>query len=269
MTVLTLKSQPRALLEAEAIRPENLNGRPAAEIARLMVTHGNEPAALGDFFDVAGDGSLEIVLNGDLSRVKNIAARMTQGKILVNGHAGTHLGAVMQGGEIHVFGNAGDCAGAEMTGGKIHIHGDAGHALGGALRGSRRGMRRGLILVEGSAGNETGAMMRRGLIVIKGNAGDFTGLAMIAGSIIVFGKLGLRPGAGLVRGTIVTFRPAELLPSYRYDCCYQPDFLKMIFRDLKDHELAVPENFMSACFHRYSGDFNRLGKGEILIHDQR
>ena len=88
MTVLTLKSQPRALLEAEAIRPENLDRRPAAEIARLMVTHGSEPALLGDFFDVAGDGSLEIVLNGDLSRVKNIAARMTQGKVVVNGHAG-------------------------------------------------------------------------------------------------------------------------------------------------------------------------------------
>ncbi len=269
MTTLTLKSQPRALLEAEAIRPENLDGRPPAEIARLPVTHGKEPAFVGDFFDVTGDGSLEIVLNGDLSRVKNIAAHMKQGKVMIHGHAGTHLGAEMHGGEIHVFGNAGDCAGAEMTGGKIHIRGDAGHALGGALRGSRRGMKRGLILVEGSAGNETGAAMRRGLIVINGNAGDFTGLSMIAGSIIVFGRLGLRPGAGLARGTIVTFQPADLLPTYRYDCRYQPDFLKLIFRDLKQHGLAIPEMFSSACFHHYSGDFSRLGKGEILIYDQR
>ena len=243
MTALTLKSQPQAPLEAEVITPDNFEGKSAAEIARLPVVHGNEPALLGDFFDVAGDGSLEIVLNGDLSRVKNIAAGMTQGKVMVNGDAGMHLGAGMQGGEIHVFGNAGDWAGAEMTGGKIHIHGNAGHGLGGAYRGSRRGMNRGLILVEGNAGNETGAMMRRGLIVVKGNAGDFAGAFMIAGSIIVFGKLGIRAGAGLLRGTIVTFQPAELLPTYRYDCSYQPDFLKLIFRDLKDHGAGSPREF--------------------------
>jgi formylmethanofuran dehydrogenase subunit C len=269
MTTLTLKMQPQPLLEAEVITPDNLQNKTAAEISALPVMNGNESARLGDFFDVDGDGTEEIVLNGDLSRIKNVAAKMKQGRVTVNGDAGMHLGAWMHGGEINVLGNAGDWAGAEMTGGKIHIRGNAGHGLGGAYRGSRRGMNRGLIIVDGNAGNEVGAVMRRGLIVVKGNAGDFAGAFMIAGSIIVLGKLGIRAGAGLVRGTIVACRPPQLLPTFRYDCSYQPDFLKLIFRDLQKHGLTFPDDYSTGNYRRYSGDFNRSGKGEILVYDQR
>ncbi len=241
MTTLTLKRQPDAPLEAEAITPDNFLGKTAAAIAALPVMHGNEAALLGDFFKIDGDGTAEVVLNGDLSRVKNIAARMKQGKVTINGDAGMHLGAWMQGGEVDLLGNAGDWAGAEMTGGKIHIRGNAGHGLGGAYRGSRHGMNRGLIIVEGNAGNEVGAAMRRGSIVVKGDAGDFAGAFMIAGSIMVFGKLGIRAGAGLLRGTIIAFQPPELLPTFRYDCSYQPDFLKLIFRELQIQGVPVPE----------------------------
>jgi formylmethanofuran dehydrogenase subunit C len=269
MTILTVKFQPQAPLEAEAITPDNFFGKSAADIAGLPVMHGNEPALIGDFFQVDGDGNAEIVLNGDLSRVKSIAAGMTRGKVTVNGDAGMHLGAGMHGGEIIACGNAGDWAGAEMTGGKIRIRGNAGHGLGGAYRGSRRGMNQGLIIVEGNAGNEAGALMRRGLIAIAGNAGDFAGAFMIAGSIFVFGKMGIRAGAGLLRGTIVAFQPMELLPTYRYDCRYRPDFLKLIFQELKHEGMKIPGDYAAGAYRRYSGDFNRLGKGEILIYDQR
>jgi len=67
----------------------------------------------------------EIVLEGDLSRAKQIGAGMTQGKITIHGDAGMHLGATMRGGEIAVHGNAGDWAGAEMQGGLIRIMGNA------------------------------------------------------------------------------------------------------------------------------------------------
>jgi formylmethanofuran dehydrogenase subunit C len=268
MTTLTLKLQPEAPLEAETITPDHFQGKTAAEIAALPVMHGNEPAHLGDFFDIDGDGTSEIILNGDLSRVKNIAAKMRQGKVTINGNAGMHVGAWMHGGYVEVLGNAGDWAGAEMTGGKIHVHGNAGHGLGGAYRGSRRGMNRGLIIVDGDAGNEVGAVMRRGLIVVKGNTGDFTGAFTIAGSIIVCGKLGIRAGAGLVRGTIITFQPSELLPTFRYDCSYPPGFLNLIFRSLQNEGLMVPDHYSTGCYRRYSGDFNRLRKGEILIYDQ-
>jgi formylmethanofuran dehydrogenase subunit C len=269
MTKLTIHFQPQAPVEAEAIAPDNFLGKSALEISRLPVMHGNEPAHLGDFFQVEGEGGEEIFLSGDLSRIKNVAAGMTRGRVAVDGDAGMHLGAGMRGGEIHVFGNAGDWAGAEMAGGKIHIRGNAGHGVGGAYRGSRRGMKRGLIIVEGSAGNEAGALMRRGLIAIAGNAGDFTGAFMIAGSIVVFGKMGIRAGAGLLRGAIVAFQPIELLPSFRYDCRYRPAFLNLIFQELEREGLKMPNGHPAGDFKRYSGDFNRLGKGEILIYDQR
>jgi formylmethanofuran dehydrogenase subunit C len=268
MTTLTLKLQPEAPLEAEAITPDNFLGKPAAAIAGLPVMHGNEPVLLGDFFHVEDDGSEEIVLVGDLSRIKGIGARMTKGTVIIQGDAGMHLGAGMRGGLIKAYANAGDWAGAEMAGGKIFIRGNAGHGLGGAYRGSRRGMNRGLIIVEGNAGNEVGALMRRGLIAVAGNAGDFAGAFMIAGSIIVFGKLGIRAGAGLLRGSIISFQPAEVLPTYRYGCSYRPDFLKLIFRELQREGLSIPDGCMTGAYKRYSGDFNRSGKGEILIYDQ-
>jgi len=269
MTTLTLKSQLEMPLEAGVIVPDRLDGCSAAAVAAMPVTYGNEAACLGDFFQVDGEGSTEIVLEGDLGRVKNIAAAMTRGKVEIRGNAGMHLGAAMCGGEIDVHGNAGDWAGAEMNGGSIHIRGNTGHGLGGAYRGSRRGMNRGLILVEGDAGNEAGAVMRRGLIVVTGNAGDFAGAFMTAGTIIVLGMLGMRAGAGLLRGTIVTCRQPELLPTFRYDCSYSPNFLKLMFQDLRRRGLEVADAYMEGSYRRYSGDLNRLGKGEILIYDQR
>jgi len=269
MTTLTLKSQLKVPLEAGTITPDCFLGKTEIDIAGLQVTYGNEQACIGDFFQVNGEGTEELNLEGDLSRVKNIALGMTRGRVAIHGDVGMHLGSAMHGGEINVHGNVGDWAGAEMKGGKIHIRGNAGHDLGGAYRGSRHGMNRGLIIVEGDAGNETGAVMRRGLIVVTGNVGDFAGAFMIAGSIMVFGKLGIRAGAGMLRGTIVTFQPPELLPTFRYNCSYSPSFLKMIFQDIKSHGLSIVDDYITGHFRRYSGDFNRLGKGEILVYDQR
>jgi formylmethanofuran dehydrogenase subunit C len=269
MTTLTVKTEPRVPLEAELISPNTFAGKSHLEIGGLPLMHGNEQAFLGDFFKIEAAGDAEIILNGDMSRVKNIAARMSQGKVTINGRAGMHLGSGMRGGEIHVFGDTGDWTGAEMTGGLIHVRGNAGHGLGGAYRGSRHGMNRGLILVQGNAGNEVGATMRRGLIAVTGNTGDFMGAFMIAGSILVFGKIGIRAGAGMLRGTIVAFHSPELLPTYHYDCSYRPDFLPLIFQELQKHGLRIPSSCANGVYRRYSGDFNRLGKGEILVHYQR
>jgi formylmethanofuran dehydrogenase subunit C len=269
MTTLTLNRAPDAPLEVYGMAPQNVRGLSATEIAALPVMHGNQKSMLGDFFRVEDIGAPEILLKGDLRLVRNIAAGMTHGKVIVQGNVGMHLGAGMVGGEIHVFGDVGDWAGAEMAGGKIHVHGNAGHGLGGAYRGSRRGMNRGLIIVEGNAGNEIGSAMRRGLIVVTGDVGDFAGAFMTAGTILVFGRLGMRAGAGLLRGSIIAFQSPELLPTYRYDCRYQPDFLKLILQHLRQQELSIPEEYFGCSFHRYSGDWTRMGKGEILVYDQR
>lgn len=268
MTILKLNIQSNFPLEGEAITPDNFTGKSEAEIAALPVLHGNENCQIGDFFTVTGEGSEEITLEGDLSNVKYLGAGMRQGKITIDGNVGMHLGTRMRGGAIVVKGNAGDWAGAEMTGGAIRISGNAGHGLGGAYRGSRHGMNRGFIWVGGNTGNETGALMRRGLIVVQGRTGDFTGAFMLAGTVVSFGGLGGRPGAGMKYGTLVTYQPAELLPTFRYDCVYQPGFLRLILNDLRRKGVTIADELITGNYRRYSGDFNSLGKGEILIYDQ-
>lgn len=269
MTVLDLLCRPTAPLEAGAISPNNLVGKSAAEISRLSLRHGNEPVELGEFFRVRGDGSAEMVVNGDLGRVRNLCAGMTTGIVSVHGAAGMHLGRGMSGGSIEVFGAAGDWAGAEMSGGAIRIRGNAGRHLGGAYPGSARGMNRGTIVVEGDAGDEAGVLMRRGLIAVAGNVGEDAGAFMAAGSIIVFGRIGPRAGIGLLRGSIVALQPLELSATYRYDCSCRPLFLNLVFRELRRLGMSIQDGYAAGCYRRYSGDFNRLGKGEILVYDQR
>ncbi|HVH67371.1 MAG TPA: formylmethanofuran dehydrogenase subunit C [Gemmatimonadales bacterium] len=262
----TLRTTPTVPLEAEVLSPTRLSGLSAREAAKLSVVYGNQRADLGDFFEVGGgtaDGELH--LTGDLARVKRIGAGMAEGRIVVHGSVGMHLGANMTGGEIVVEGNAGDWVGPEMAGGRIVVKGDAGHLVGGAPRGSAIGMRGGEIIVLGNAGNEVGNGMRRGLIAIGGETGDFTGVNALAGTIVVLGRLGWRAGAGLRRGSIVSMHPAELLPTFSYDCTYAPLFLVLYLRHLRQLGLAISDPHLQGPYQRWSGDGVELNRGEILL----
>jgi formylmethanofuran dehydrogenase subunit C len=267
MLRLTCISNTMIPVEAECITPNHLAGKTAAEIAALPVQHGNTSAPLGDFFRVEGDaGDQQIILTGDCSRVKLIGAGMTSGRLTVEGSVGMHAGAEMRGGVLEVHGSAGDWVGAEMRGGTIRIRGDAGHLVGAGYRGSALGMRGGAILVGGKAGNEVGSGMRRGFIAIGGSVGEFAGVSMIAGTLFVFGQLGDRAGAGMKRGTIAVFggKP-QLLPTFRFDCAYQPVFLRVYFDYLRQAGFPVAPEVIRGKFHRYSGDLVSAGKGELLI----
>ncbi len=267
MLTLRHKSTTTIPVEAECIRPDELASKSIEEITKLPVQHGNTQAPLGEFFDARGDASDgEIRIEGDCGRVKWIGAGMKSGRITIDGNIGMHLGAEMEGGEIVVHGDAGDWAGAEMRGGRIHIHGHAGHLVGAAYRGSRHGMRGGVILVDGNAENEIGATMRRGLIAIGGNTGDFAGASMIAGSVFIFGKPGIRLAAGMKRGTVALFdpNPVPLLPSFRYDCSYRPQWLRLYLRRLASWGLPIQPVHLDGAYRRYSGDLVALGKGEVL-----
>jgi formylmethanofuran dehydrogenase subunit C len=257
-------------VEAEAITPDRLAGKTAAEVAALPVQHGNASVALGEFFSVEGNADdQDVVIEGDCSRVKWIGAGMKTGRVTVRGNVGMHAGAEMVGGELHVHGDASDWLGAEMHGGRIHVHGNAGHLVGAAYRGSRAGMRGGIILVDGSAGNEIGSTMRRGLIAVGGEAGDFAGVSLIAGSIFLFGPPGIRLGAGMKRGTLAVFaEQLALLPTFRFDCVYRPVFLELYLRQLAAWGFPLAEQFRRGSYRRYSGDLVALGKGEVL-HWQR
>ena len=263
---LTLETRPTVPLEADLIAPDKLAGLTESQIARLTVQHGNEPAVLGDFFKVSGSSNGEVLLEGDLSRVKMIGAGMTGGRLVINGNVGMHLGTGMSGGELVVNGDAGDWVGAEMQGGRLTVKGDAGHLVGSGYRGSRIGMQGGEIIVHGNAGNEIGGAMRRGLIAIGGNSGDFTGVNMLAGTVIVLGQLGWRTGAGLVRGSIVSMQQAELLPTFSYDCTYQPTFLRLYLLHLQAWGLPIEEAQITGLYRRWSGDSVQLNRGEILLY---
>lgn len=265
---LTLHTSPEVPVETENISPDRLTGLSAAEVAALPVQYGNQQAALGDFFNVKGSANGETHLEGDLQSVKMIGSAMTGGRIIIHGDVGMHVGATMGGGEILVEGNAGDWAGAEMSGGLLHIMGNAGNALGSGYRGSKAGMQGGEILVHGNAGSEVGGAMRRGLIAIAGDSGDFTGVNMLAGSIIVFGELGWRSGASMKRGTIVSMHAARILPTFSYACTYQPAFLRLYLRHLRQMDFPVDDAHLNGRYRRWSGDAVELNRGEILIFDE-
>lgn len=269
--ILRLKEERSIPIEADRVCPDHFVGRSRAEIEALPALRGRRKTTLGDLFTVEGEDSDQIVVEGDLRHVKHIGQEMSQGKITIHGDVGMHLGAEMRGGEIVVHGNVDAWAGAHMSGGVIQVHGKAGPMLGAAYPGETRGMRGGVILIDGDAGPRAGERMRRGLIAVRGNLGEFAGARMIAGSLFVFGALGARAGAGMKRGTIVALGGVAdgLLPVFRYACSYRPSFLRYYLRRLREWGLPVTPDQMEGIFRRYAGDITTLGKGEILVYDQR
>ncbi len=263
---LSLHTVPEVPLEAEVICPDRLANLAPGEISKLVVYHGNERAALGDFFTVRGSmQDATVTVEGDLSRVKLLGCGMSRGRLRIEGDVGAHLGAEMSGGEIIVSGSAGDWVGREMSGGRIVIRGDAGHMVGCAPRGAAVGMKGGEIFVHGSVKNEAGNGMRRGLIAIGGDSGDFTAVNMKAGTIVVMGQIGMRPAAGMVRGTLLGFRPVELLPTFSYDTTYRPPIVRTILLYLRRQGFPVGDAHIRGRYQRWCGDAIELNKGEVLL----
>ncbi len=260
---LTLKHEPSVPLEAEVISPDVMAPLQHDAIRSLPVFLGKRQCRLDDFFEVEGEGTEHVAIQGDLSKVKWIGRGMTRGRITIDGSVGMHLGAYMRGGTIEVAGDASDWVGAEMRGGVIHVRGNAGGQVGAAYRGSLSGMNEGTILIEGSAGLEVGMRMRRGIIVVKGLVRDFAGLQMKGGTIVLLGGAELRTGAWMVRGTIVSLLPIELLPTFAFGCRYQPTFLRLYAKHLQTLGVSILQE--GGEFERYVGDTSVPGKGEILI----
>lgn len=254
-------------VEAECITPDLFSGKSVKDVEALELLVGNKKKKLGEVFEVGkgSEGDGEILIEGDVSNVKHIGARMSLGRISIKGNVGMHLGREMDGGKISVHGNVSDWAGAEMSGGLIEIHGNAGNLLGAAYRGSKFGMKGGLIQVEGNAEHEVGRLMRRGTIAVARDLGSFAGVHMRGGSIFCFGRMGGRAGAEMDRGTIVAFNKLELLPTFKYASTYNPAFLVMSLRELGKYNLPIRKEHITGLYDRYSGDFAALGKGEIFV----
>lgn len=259
----------RIPIEIDGLTADQMCGRTADAVANLFAHEGNRRWKVGDLFDVEDDGGEELRLEGDFSRVRGVGKGMRGGRIVADGSVGMHLGAGMSGGEIDVAGNAGDWVGAEMSGGRVQVRGSAGLSIGAAYPGSKHGMKGGEVFIHGAAGDGIGAQMRRGVIAVGGESGDFAGAAMLAGTILLFGPTGERHGAGMVRGTIALFGLAgaepRLLPTFRRDCEYLSDFLRLYLRLLDRAGFPLRRDyFTDGRFIRYSGDWLEKGKGEIL-----
>jgi formylmethanofuran dehydrogenase subunit C len=125
----------------------------------------------------------------------------------------------------------------------------------------------GTILVDGDAGNEIGLTMRRGMIAIGGSAGDVLGFNMIAGTVLVFGECGIRVGAGMRRGTLGLLgpNPPTMLPSFKYDCTYQPQFVRLMLCELLRRGFHIDAALLDTSYDLYRGDLVSLGKGEVLM----
>jgi formylmethanofuran dehydrogenase subunit C len=264
MLTLTLKDALAVPLEAEVLSPDVLAPLSPAAVRALPVMLGKRQHRLDDHFTVEGDGSDEIELRGDLSKVKWVGRHMTRGRMRIVGNAGMHVGAHMSGGSIEVTGDVTDWLGAEMSGGTIHVRGNAGGQLGAAYRGSPSGMSGGTILVEGTAGIELGARMKRGLIAVRGPAGDFAGLQMKGGTIALMRGAELRTGAWMLRGTIVSLEPLELMPTFAHACEYNPSFLGLYAKHLVRFGFVLPTP-RAGSYQRHIGDASVPGKGEILV----
>jgi formylmethanofuran dehydrogenase subunit C len=267
--ILTLKEQPTVPLEAENLSPDVMGSLAHDAIRALPVLLGKRQYRLDEFFAVEGAASQELEIRGDARQVKWIGRGMTRGRITVAGNAGMHLGAYMKGGTIEVTGNASDWVGAEMANGFIRIHGNAGGQIGAAYRGSLAGMKGGAILIGGTAGLEVGMRMRRGMIVVAGPVRDFAGLQMKGGTVFLLGGAEIRTGAWMIRGTIVSLRPIPLLPTFSYDCEYNPTFLRLYAKHLQALEISIPYEDRDGAYQRYSGDASVPGKGEILLWKPR
>jgi formylmethanofuran dehydrogenase subunit C len=244
--VLTLRATLEHALAASCLAADRLAALSESEISALPVRHDGRTGVLGDFFTVRGERTARVRVVGNLD-------------------AADGIGTGMRGGELVIEGNVGRDLGLEMSGGTVDVHGNAGTNAGGAPPGAARGVTGGELIIRGSAAGSVAAGMRRGMAVVTGDAGRGTGQGMIAGTVVVFGTIAAGAGRFLKRGSIVGFGEIERPATFRYACTFRPPHLQVLFHYLRRHRgLPIAETHITGRYHRYSGDFAELGRGEIL-----
>jgi len=244
---------------AECLTPDVLKGKKREEIEALKVWEGNKQKALGELFKVEESKADEMTLavHGDVSEVRRIGVRMTDGEVQVNGNVGMHLGEEMKGGKITVHGNAGGWVGSMMKEGEIEIHGSAGDYLAAPYRGSKEGMSGGRITVYGNVGSEAGTRMRNGVIKVYGNAGQFAGFRMREGIIYIENDAEARAGACMTGGKIVVGGfLASVLPTFTVD-------------SIKPKVKIEEAETVAGPFYVFLGDLVENGNGKLYIRKEK
>ncbi|MGD9394860.1 MAG: formylmethanofuran dehydrogenase subunit C [Candidatus Thorarchaeota archaeon] len=271
--ILSLREAPDIPLEADTITPTHFAGKSAKEIGEILVQKGNETLKLKDFFDISGESGptpdeTEILVKGDLKKVKMIGKGMNGGRITVEGDTGMYLGAEMIAGRIHVKGSVGPWAAAEMEGGNIQIEGDAADYLCAGYRGSTDGMKGGRVYVAGDVGREMAAHMRKGFIAVKGNVGPQSAIRMMGGTIIVVGDMAERVGVQATKGMIFCLGKLDsLFPTYKFSGSSEREFINYYLRYLKDRrpDFLSEDVDASEKWVKYMGDFAEASPGEEIF----
>lgn len=245
--LLTVRAPLDARLDMSGVTPDRCTDLSTREIAALPVWLGATRVSVGDVFDVRGERSARVEIEGDLGNACGVGARMT-------------------GGMLHVHGSVGDDAGQAMSGGVLRVDGHAGDRLGGPSPGAAKGMTGGEIVVFGSVGGSAAALMRRGLVAVVGTVGDHGARGMIAGTLLALGPVGDLPGAGNKRGSIVAAGGVTVPASYRFACSYEPPHVRLLLTSLR-RRFGFPcdPGLLAGRFDRYCGDAGEPGKGEILV----
>ncbi|MCL2359273.1 MAG: formylmethanofuran dehydrogenase subunit C [Nitrososphaerota archaeon] len=242
-------------IQAPCITPENFADKTIAELKKLPLTEGNRNVTLGDLFKIeqSPTETPNIILNGDLSKVKRVGQAMKSGEIVINGNIGMHTGEKMAGGKIVVNGNAGGWTGSEMKKGAIEIHGDGGDYIASPYRGNDLGMKGGLITIDGNVGTDVGCHLKGGIIKIKGSAGRFLGYHMTDGVIYVEKDCDVRAGACMTGGKIVIGGALEILPSFTID-------------SVKPKVKVDDSTNIVGPFYVFLGDRSERGVGKIFAN---
>ncbi len=246
---------------ADCISPDVFAEKSTKEIAELQIWEGNRKRTLSDLFKIKHrtdptSKELTIRICGDVFNVRRIGAKMSIGKIVIEGSVGMHLGEEMNGGAITVADNADSWAGSMMRKGTIEIKGNAGDYIGSSYRGSTQGMSGGEIIIHGNAGNEVGCFMRNGLIRVHGNTGQFTGIHMRKGTILVKGDSEGRAGAQMIKGKIVLCgRVPSILPTFTIES------IKPTVK-INDEKVTGP-------FYMFVGDLADNGQGKLYLSQKQ
>ncbi|MHA1577023.1 MAG: formylmethanofuran dehydrogenase subunit C [Candidatus Thorarchaeota archaeon] len=262
--ILTLKQVPDIPIEADVITPNEFAGKTIGQIGSLKVIQGNTSPGLDEFFEIKGESGqtadeTEIVLSGDLRKVKMIGKGMNGGRIKVEGDAGMYLGAEMIAGRIQVSGSVDAWAAAEMKGGNIQIEGDAGDCLCAGYRGTTDGMEGGRVYVAGNVGREMASHMRKGFIAVKGNVAELSAARMTGGTIIVKGDIGERAAVEATKGMIFALGKVESLhPTYKFSGTSEREFTGYYIKYLKSRrpDFIEEEILSSEKWIKFVGDLS-------------
>jgi formylmethanofuran dehydrogenase subunit C len=281
--VLKLKGPLDLPLEADTVTPSHFAGKKLEAIRELPVLQGNRTLPLKEFFDITGRtgktvDETEVVVSGDLRKVKMIGKGMDGGRVTVEGNVGMYLGAEMISGRIVVNGSVDAWAAAEMQGGNIQINGNAGDYLCAGLRGSADGMTGGRVYVAGDVGREMASHMRKGFIAVRGNVGAMAAARMKGGSIVIVGNVAERLGVEATRGMIFVLGKIDsVLPTYRLSGRSEREFVSYYIRYLKSRrpdfvteDISADEEWMKLVGDFAEGDprqevYVRTSKNEHIL----